>query len=57
MLPIGDVMYMGRVTKRDRFLDDNSLETANDNPIPDTPQYIVKFDDGDEAELAANAIA
>ena len=57
MLPIGDVMYMGRVTKRDRFLDDNSLETANDNPIPDTPQYIVKFDDGDEAELAANVIA
>ena len=50
-------MAMGRVTKRARDSDGNPMGTAHDNPILDTRQYIVQFNDGDEAELAANVIA
>ena len=50
-------MAMGRVTKRDRDLDGNPLVTAHVNPILDTRQYIIEFNDGDEAELSANVIA
>ena len=57
MLPRGDEMAMGRVTKRARDSDGNPLGNANDNSILDTRQYIVQFADGDEAELAANVIA
>ncbi len=39
--------------------DDNGNPTgrASDNPILDTREYIVKFDDGDVNELTANLIA
>ena len=57
MLPRGDEMAMGRVTKRARDPDGNAMGTAHANPILDTRQYIVQFNDGDEAELAANVIA
>ena len=30
---------------------------ANDNPIHDTCQYVVKFDSGEGTELTANVIA
>ena len=33
------------------------MGTAHENPILNTRQYIVEFNDGDEAELAANVIA
>ena len=56
MLPRGDEMAMGRVTKRACDSDGNLLGTAHENPILDTRQYIVQFNDGDEAELAANVI-
>ena len=32
-------------------------ELLYENPILDTRKYIVQFNDGDEAELAANVIA
>ena len=48
---------MGRVTKRACDSDGNPLGNAHENPILDTRQYIVKFNDGDEAELSANIIA
>ena len=57
MLPRGDEMTMGRVTKRDCESDGNPLVTSQENPIIDTRQYIVELNDGDEAELAANVIA
>ena len=57
MLPRGDEMTKGIVTKRARELDGNPLGTANDNPILNTCQYIVEFANGDEDELAANVIA
>ena len=57
MLPRGDVIAMGRVTKRARDSEGKPLGTAHVNPILDTCQYIVEFNDRDEAELAANVIA
>ena len=57
MLPRGDEMAMGRVTKRDRDSDSHPLRTSHENPILDTHQYIVEFNDRDEAEHAANVIA
>ena len=43
--------------KRARYIDDNVIGRANENPILDTRGYIVEFEDGDQAELAANTIA
>ena len=57
ILPRGYEMAMGRVTKRARESNGNPLGTEDTNPIIDTRQYIVNFDDGYEAELAANVIA
>ena len=57
MLPRGYEMAMGQVTKRARDSNSNPLGTDDTNPILDTRQYIVEFDDGYEAELAANVIA
>ena len=57
MLPRGYEMAMERVTKRARDPDGNPLGTAHENPILDTRQYIVQFNDGGEAELAAIVIA
>jgi hypothetical protein len=45
------------VTKRKQGDNGNPTERANDNPILDTREYIVKFDDGDVTELTANLIA
>ena len=50
-------MAQGRVVKRLRDNDGNPVGRANDNPILDTREYVVEFDDGMEAELAANSIA
>ena len=43
--------------KRARDSDDNVIGRANENPILDTRGYIVEFEDGEQAELAANTIA
>ena len=50
-------MSMGIVIKRDRVSYGNPLGIAHENPILNTCQYIVKFNDGDKAELAAIVIA
>ena len=39
-----------------RDSDDNVIVRANENPILDTRGYIVEFEDGEHAELAANTI-
>ena len=57
MLPRGDTMAQGRVVKRRRDNDGNVVGRANANPILDTREYIVEFEDGAQAELTANAIA
>ena len=45
------------MTKQARDDDGNPIRRANTNPIIDFRQYVVKIEDGTEAELAANAIA
>jgi hypothetical protein len=56
MLPKGGVLVKGCVTARKRDWDGNPVGHANDNPIPDTGSYIVKFNDGDQTELTAKMI-
>ena len=57
MFPKGGTMTRGRVTARKRDADGNPKGRANDNPILDTREYTVEFDDGDVSELTANLIA
>ena len=47
----------GRVNKKARDNDENPMGRANANPILESHQYVVKFEDSTEAELAANDIA
>ena len=46
MLPLGDSLSRGRVVERKRDAEGNVMGNANDNPIRDTRQYVVKFDSG-----------
>ena len=39
---------------RDKYV--NPMGRANANPFLDSSQYVVKFENGTEADLAANAI-
>ena len=57
MLPRGGTLARGRVTKRKRDHEGNVIERSNANPILDTREYEVKFEDGDVTELTENAIA
>ena len=57
MLPRGGNEARGRMTARARDSDRNPMGLANPNPILDSCQYIVEFEDGMEAALTANAIA
>ena len=50
-------MVKGRVKSRKRDADGNPIGWADANTILDTREYIVEFEDGDEAELTANLIA
>ena len=43
--------------ERKRDAEGNVIGRANDNPIRDTRQYVVKFDSGEVTELTANVIA
>ena len=47
----------GKVTSRKRDHNDDPIGLAHDNHILDTREYVICFDDGDEAELSANLIA
>jgi hypothetical protein len=57
LLPSGDSMKLGKFVRR--LTDENNLTTgkAHDNPILDTREYAVKFDDGEQLEYATNVIA
>ena len=56
-LPRGDGQAMGRVVKRARNNDGNTIGRAHQNPILDTREYVAEFEDGTTSELAANVIA
>ncbi len=45
------------MTARKWDIDGNPTGVANANPILDTRDYVVTFDDGDVTELTANLIA
>ena len=57
MLPRGNTFARGRVIGRKRDHEGNVVSRANDNPVLDTRQYNVEFEDGDVIELTANIIA
>ncbi len=47
----------GRVTAWKRDKDGNPIGLANANPILDTREYTITFDNGDETVMSANLIA
>ena len=57
LLPRGEGMAKGTVRKRKRDDENNPEGRANSNPILDTREYVVEFEDGQEAALTANVIA
>ena len=57
MLPRGGTLARGRVIGRKRDHEGNVTGRHNSNPIRDTREYRVEFDDGDVTELTANVIA
>ena len=57
MFPRGTSLSRGRVTKRERDDQGHPMGHANPNPILQTWQYILEFDNGTKAKLAVNAIA
>ena len=57
MLPRGGTLARGRVTERKRDHEGNVIGRSNANPILDSREYGVKFEDGDATEMTANAIA
>jgi len=56
-IPWGGSMVKVRVKSRKRDADGNPIGRADANPILDTREYIVEFEDGNEVELTANLIA
>ena len=57
MLPRGSGKASRHVTKRARENDGNPMKHANPNPILDSRQYVVGFEDGTQADLTAYAIS
>ena len=56
-LPHGQGLAQVRVPKHARDNDDNFIVHANENPIIDTRENVVEFEDGEQEELASNTIA
>jgi hypothetical protein len=57
LFPKGGTMTKGRITARKRDADSNPKGRANTNPILDTREYTVTFNDGDVTDLTTNLIA
>ena len=57
LFPKGGIMTRGGVTAQKRDADGNPKGRANSNPILDTREYTVTFDNGDVTNLTANLIA
>ena len=56
MLPRVNSYARGKVIGRKIDTVGNAVGSTNDNPILDTREYRVEFDDGDVSELAASII-
>jgi hypothetical protein len=57
LFPKGGTMTREQVTAQKRDTDGNPKGRANSNPILDSREYTVTFDDGDVTNLTANLIA
>ena len=57
MLPSGSGKARGHVTNQVQDNGGNSMEHANPNPILESRQYVVEFEDSNDSELTANDIA
>jgi hypothetical protein len=57
LIPQDGSMAKGRVKSWKQDAHGNPIGRADANPILDTREYIVEFDDGDETKLNANLIA
>ena len=57
MFPSGNSHARGKVIGRKRDADGNSIGRKNYNPILDTREYRVDFDDGEVSELTEKIIA
>ena len=57
MLPRGNSYARGKVIGRKRDADGNDVGRSNDNPILDTREYSVEFDDGEVSKLTEHVIA
>ncbi len=57
LFPKGGTLTRGFVTARKRDADGNPKGHANSNPILDSREYTVTFDNGDVTNLTANLIA
>ena len=57
MFPRGGTLARGQDIERKSDHEGNSIGRSNANPILDTREYEVKFEDGDVTELTVNAIA
>ena len=56
MLSCGGTLARVRVTELKRDHEGNIIGRSNANPIIDTREYEVKFEDGDVTEMTANVI-
>ena len=57
MFPRGNSYARGKVIRRKRYADRNTVGGRNDNPIIDTREYFVECDYGEVRKLTANLIA
>jgi len=57
LLPSGDRLQTGKVTKRKKDENGVTIGVAHDKTMLDTREYIVEFPDGAEMEFSANKIA
>ena len=57
ILPRGGTLARGRVTERKRDHEGSVIGRSNANPILDTREYEMKFEDGNVTKLTENAIA
>ena len=57
ILPRRNSYARGKVIRRKRDTDGNAVGRENDNPIIDTREYCVEFNDGEVSELTSNVIS
>ena len=57
VLPRGEKMAMGKVISRKQDVDGYPIGRENANPILNSCQYEVEFDDGEVTDLTANIIS